>query len=128
MSLDTSHKVFVTGGTGLVGSHLLLSLAQSGQKIVALKRATSDLSYVRKLFDRANAKDLFHGIEWAIGDINDVTVLEEAIQGCKDVYHTAACVSFDPRDKEKLFKINIEGTANVVNACLDEGVNRNCAT
>lgn len=126
MHSNTSNTVFVTGATGLVGSHLIFSLAQKGKKVRALKRSTSQLNGVERLFERNSASHLFSTIEWIEGDINDVSCLEEGVEGCEEVYHTAAFVSFNPTQKEKLIKVNIEGTANVVNACLDEGIKKLC--
>ena len=63
-------------------------------------------------------------IEWVKADILDITDLEEAMQGVEQVYHCAGMVSFSPKQKELLAKINIEGTANVVNACLAAGVKK----
>jgi nucleoside-diphosphate-sugar epimerase len=122
------HKeiVFVTGGTGLIGTHLLLKLAKEGVSVRALKRTNSDLETVKKVFSFYKSENLFDSIEWVSGDITDIISLEEAMNGVDKVYHTAALVSFDPRDKQKLYKINIEGTTNVVNACLEKGVKKLC--
>ncbi len=122
------HKeiVFVTGGTGLIGTHLLLKLAKEGASIRALKRTNSDLETVKKVFSFYQSESLFATIEWVIGDITDILSLEEAMQGVSKVYHTAALVSFDPKEKQKLYKINIEGTTNVVNACLEKGIKKLC--
>lgn len=118
--------VFVTGGTGLVGSHLLLNLLRSGDSVRALKRESSNLEVVRSVFSFYGSEDLFGKIQWVDGDITDVISLEDGIGEAQYVYHTAALVSFDPRNKQKLYKFNIEGTANVVNACLERGVKKLC--
>ncbi|MEO8854231.1 MAG: NAD-dependent epimerase/dehydratase family protein, partial [Ginsengibacter sp.] len=57
-------------------------------------------------------------------DILDVVSLEKVMQGIEYVYHCAALVSYDPKDRQRLLKINIEGTANVVNACTNEGIEK----
>jgi nucleoside-diphosphate-sugar epimerase len=126
MNTSTQQAVFVTGGTGLLGTHLLVKLAKEGQSIRALKRENSNLQIVKQVFDFYEVGGLFNTIEWVIGDITDTTSLPEAIGEATKVYHTAALVSFDPRDREKLYKINIEGTANVVNACLEKGIDKLC--
>jgi nucleoside-diphosphate-sugar epimerase len=118
--------VFVTGGTGLVGSHLLLNLAEAGHMIRALKRKRSDTEVVKRIFTFYGKEDLYEKVLWVEGDITDVISLEEGIGDAQYVYHTAALVSFNPRDKQKLYKFNIEGTANVVNACLEKGVKKLC--
>lgn len=104
-------KIFVTGGTGLVGSHLLRYLVQKGHtSIFALKRPTSDMRLV---------SDLDGKINWVEGDILDVLTLEQVMQDTAQVYHCAAIVSFDPREYDLMDRINIEGTANMVNVALD---------
>ena len=104
--------ILVTGATGLVGTHLLKALVLKGCRIKALYR-TSVPQY-----------DGAEKIEWVQGDILDIVSLEVAMQGVKQVYHCAGMVSFDPKQKGVLNKTNIEGTANVVNACLNSGVNK----
>lgn len=120
--------VFVTGGTGLVGSHLLLSLLQNGEKVRALKRSTSNISQVQKVFSwyTSEAEKLFRRIEWVNGDILDIYSLESLLEGIDTVYHCAAIVSFDSRTRKQMLANNIEGTANLVNASLNMGVKRIC--
>lgn len=120
--------ILVTGATGLVGSHLLLDLLQKGYRVKALCRAGSDKELVRKIFlhySLAN-ETLFGQIEWVEGDITDVVSLEDALQNVEQVYHCAALVSFKKYDRDALMKINAEGTANVVNACLDAHIQKLC--
>ncbi|HIP37356.1 MAG TPA: NAD-dependent epimerase/dehydratase family protein [Crocinitomix sp.] len=113
--------IFVTGGTGLLGSHLLIELTKRGKNIRALKRKSSDLSEIKLLF-KYYLKDvdltLFNKIEWVNGDINDISILPEKMKGCDTVYHCAGFVSFLKKDFKSLIKINKEGTANIVNTCL----------
>lgn len=105
-----NQQIFVTGGTGFVGAYLLRYLVREGYRhIRAIRRPDSDLSLVREVVDR---------IEWVEGDVLDVPFLEEAMRDVQQVYHCAAVVSFDPRDRERMMKVNVEGTANVVNAAL----------
>ena len=58
------------------------------------------------------------------GDIFDIVLLEEILRHVDEVYHCAGKVSFNPKDRKQLFKTNVEGTANVVNACLNTGVKK----
>lgn len=106
--------IFITGATGLVGSHLLQKLLQYNQPVCALYRS------VIPAFEGSDK------VKWINGDILDVIALQEAMQGVKQVYHCAAMVSFHPSQREELFKVNIEGTANVVNAALHAGVDKFC--
>ncbi|MHA3786952.1 NAD-dependent epimerase/dehydratase family protein [Flavobacterium hauense] len=117
--------ILVTGGTGLVGAHLLLEITGSGQKVRALYRTDKSLDKTRALFT-ANANPHFETIEWVIGDITDIPSLEDAFAGIDIVYHCAAYVSFEPKDEEMLRNVNIEGTANMVNCALDYGVKKFC--
>lgn len=121
--------VFVTGGTGLLGTHLLLELLAKGKKVRALKRSTSNLEQVKSVFQfylnqRAEAE--FNKIEWVEGDILDIESLIEHIEGCQEVYHCAAMVSFLKKDFRNMWKINKEGTANVVNVCLSKNIQHLC--
>ena len=116
--------IFVTGGTGLVGSHILLELSQKGEQFKALKRDSSSLSICENIFKYYNAEDLFEKINWVVGDVNDVPSLGSGMQNCEQVLHCAAVVSFQPTDAELLKKVNVEGTANVMNVALTSGVKK----
>jgi len=120
--------ILVTGGTGLVGSHLLYKLMEKGEHVRALYRSKNRLAAVKRVFSffSADAELLFNKIEWIEADITDLPALSEAFVGITYVYHCAAVVSFDRRDDRKLRKINIEGTANVVNLCLEGQVKKLC--
>lgn len=118
--------ILVTGGTGLVGAHLLLHLAGNGQKIRSIYRTDEKLQASRDFFAHFGKQSLFESIEWAKGDILDVPSLEAAFKGIEKVYHCAAFISYDPKDEEMLRKVNIEGTANMVNCALDFGVKKFC--
>ena len=104
--------ILVTGGAGLVGTALVSQLLSQGKK-------------VRAIYNRTPLKQLSTGnFEQVQCNILDVVGLEEAMKGIEQVYHCAAIVSFDPKQRSAMFKINIEGTANVVNAALDAGVKK----
>lgn len=118
--------ILVIGGTGLVGSHLLVKLLQESKKIRAIYRKEKNLEAVKKVFSYYNKANWFEKINWVKADINDIPSLELAFQNITQVYHCAALISFDPRDQKQLFKINIEGTANVVNCCLDLKISKLC--
>ena len=116
--------IFVTGGTGLVGSHILLKLSQRGEELKALKRATSSMDICKSVFTYYNADDLFAQINWVDGDVNDISSLENGMLNSDLVLHCAAVVSFQPSAAKLLKKVNIEGTANVVNVALSKGVKK----
>lgn len=117
---------FITGGTGLVGAHLILNLLRSDKKVRALKRKHSDLQMVKHIFNYYVSFDesekLFELIEWVEGDILDVYSLLDMLDGIDTVYHCAAIVSFDPKDRDRMIQDNINGTANIVNACLEREI------
>jgi len=107
---QTAEMILVTGATGLLGAELIHQLTGQGKRLRALKRQDS---VVPALLENNPL------IDWVVADINDLSALEEAFEGVSAVYHCAALVSFNPRDKMKLLRINIEGTSNVVNLCAE---------
>lgn len=118
--------VLVTGGTGLVGAHLLLHLIENGEKVRAIYRKENNIQKTKSLFQRYNKLSLFDAIEWVQADIIDIPSLEYAFNNISKVYHCAALISFDPKDENLLRKTNIEGTANIVNFCLARGIQKLC--
>jgi len=118
--------IIVTGATGLVGSHLLVQLLQENEEVKALFRSEKQIEKTKNVFSFHNQLELFDKINWVKGDITDIPSLEIAFENITHVYHCAALISFDPNDEEELRKINIEGTANVVNCCIDFGIKKLC--
>jgi dihydroflavonol-4-reductase len=118
----------ITGCTGLLGGHVALDLLKKGEKVRAIKRPGSDFTCINNVFNAHSKEDvaLFEKIEWVEGDVLDIYSLIEAMDGINHLYHCAALVSFDPRDKDKMWKVNVEGTANVMNAALDQGIKKVC--
>ena len=112
-------KNLVTGATGLVGMHILLDLLSKGEKVKATFTKNSKLENVKKLFKFYNKESLLSEIEWVEMDIEDVVQVFDAVKGVDYVYHSAAIISFLKRDQYKMSNINIKGTANIVNACLE---------
>ncbi len=121
-------RIFLTGGTGMLGAHLLLDLTRNGSGVCALKRRNSDLQWVRKVFAwyAPDAGQLFGSIEWVEGDLLEKESLREAMAGADAVIHAAAKVSFDPGDREVVLYENIEGTANLVDLALEMKIPRFC--
>ena len=119
--------IFITGGTGLVGSHLLFELVSKGNKIRALKRETGNIDKVKHVFSYYSEEPdaLLSKIEWVTGDIFDYDSIEENIDEVDEIYHIAALVSYDPKENE-LVKKNILGTQNMINVALEKGVNKFC--
>jgi nucleoside-diphosphate-sugar epimerase len=120
--------ILVTGGTGLVGAHLLYELVKNNQKVRAIYRNEEKLQSVKKVFFyfTEDVSTLFNRIEWIKADILDTPVLTEVFQDITHVYHCAALISFDPKEYHKLRKTNIEGTANIVNLCISNAIEKLC--
>jgi len=120
--------ILVTGGTGLVGAHLVMELVQEEKKVRATYRNKDKIEAVRRIFSNyhENSNDLFKRIEWVKADITNIPSLKKAFEGISKVYHTSALVSFDPKDDKKLLRTNIEGTANVVNISIGKKVDKLC--
>lgn len=116
MSTTKDKQILVTGGTGFLGSYLLRYLVREGYtRIRATRRKHSRMDLVAEVADR---------VEWVETDVLDTLGLEDAMQDVAQVYHGAAIVSFDPRDVDEMRRINVDGTANVVNAALHANVEK----
>ncbi len=126
MNFDSNSRFFITGGTGLVGSHFLFSLSEK-YKIKALTRNPKRCAQVKSLFeyyDPENFESRWANIEWVQGDLNDIPQLEEEVKGSDYVIHAAAFVSFQRRDFNELLRINFEGTRNLINVCLVSNIKK----
>ena len=118
--------ILVTGGTGLVGAHLLLHLAESEAEVRAIYRESKSIEKIKSLFHLYQKEGLFSRINWMQADIIDVCSLAIAFKDVDYVYHCAGLISYDPNDEDLLRKINIEGTANIVNFCIDYKIKKLC--
>ncbi|MEM9143440.1 MAG: NAD-dependent epimerase/dehydratase family protein [Bacteroidota bacterium] len=120
--------ILVTGGTGLVGAHLLLYLVRNNRLVKAIYRPNSNLERVKKVFGYYSDQggSLFQKIQWIPADLSDIPSLETAFKDVTHVYHAAALISFDPKAFKNLRKTNVTGTANIVNLCIAQGVKKLC--
>ena len=121
--------ILITGGTGLLGSHLLFQLSEKDMSIKAIYRDKKKCEIVNKLFnyyDPKNGQKRFNSIQWVECDVLDVTTLFEVMAGCEYVYHCAAIVSFHKRDFYRMMHMNRQGTSNIVNCCVDLNVKKLC--
>jgi dihydroflavonol-4-reductase len=107
--------IAVTGANGLLGSYIVRLLHERKKPFVALKRKDSNTSHLNDLADY---------IQWRNADITDEDSLHEALSDVTGIIHTAAFVSFNPRNAEKVFNVNVKGTQNVVNAALAGKIKR----
>lgn len=118
--------ILVTGATGLVGSHLLVKLLQENNEVRAMYRTKKGIEVTKNIFQYKKELHLFEKINWVKADITDIPSLNKAFENITQVYHCAALISFNSDDEEKLRKTNIEGTANIVNCCIDFGIKKLC--
>jgi len=120
--------VFVTGGTGLLGSHLIYALISQGERVRAIHRKTSNRDILKKVigYYKGDEDKLLHLVEWTECDICDYDGLVKAMQGVEIVYHCAAAVSFENRHKDYVLDNNVKGTSNVVQACLGNRIRKLC--
>ena len=113
---------FVTGATGLIGSHLVLRLAEEGLPVNALFRNEKGQSEVFGLFQFYGKENLFSHIQWVKGDVEDADDMFDLTEGIDTVFHCAAIVSYHRKDATRMLEVNINGTKNVVNACIENDV------
>jgi dihydroflavonol-4-reductase len=108
--------IFVTGASGFLGGYIVRSLIQNGYShITCLKRPSSDIS---------DLSDIAEMITWVDGDIIDMPFLVDVLVDVDAVIHAAAVVSFSPKKKADMMKITVEGTANLVNAALENNITK----
>jgi len=114
--VDNDAKIFITGGTGFIGSYIIRTLLKEGfRNIIGLHRSLS-------AFDLLSEEK--ESVEWVKGDIEDALGIDELLKGVDVVIHAAAVVSFDDSDKEKMISANRDGTANLINASLSNGIKK----
>jgi len=111
-----SNKILVTGGTGFLGSYIIKELVEKDYPVRAIRRKHKLPSFV--------PREIFEKVEWVDGDILDVISLEEAMEEVDTIIHAAAVVSFVKKEREMMYRVNVEGTANVVNIALEKNVRR----
>jgi len=109
--------IFITGCNGLIGSFIAKKFIDEGFCVRALKRANSDISLLGEYASQ---------IDWIEGDILDVSILDQALKGITTVVHSAAIVSYAPSQYDTIYKVNVEGTANMVNAAINNNVKNFC--
>ena len=112
-----SAKVFITGGTGFLGSYIIKELVEKGYSVRAIRRSNSRVPFYI-------SSHILDKVEWVEGDVLDVVSLEEWMEGMDIVIHSAALVSFRKSERKEMYKVNVDGTANVVNAALEKNIKR----
>ena len=119
--------ILVTGGTGLVGGHLLWHLLQENDRVTAVRRSSSDLKSLRTIFSFYTSKpdDFLSRIDWKIGDVVNEVSLREAMQSVSFVYHCAAVVSLG-NNSDIMSDTNVIGTRNVIKTAQENGIKKLC--
>ena len=109
-------NILVTGGTGFLGSYIIKQLVEKGYTVRAIRRSAKLPFWIPDA--------IFNKVEWVEGDVLDIVALEDAMEGVDTVIHSAAIVSFAKKDRKEMYKVNVDGTANVVNVALEKNVRR----
>lgn len=114
--LGAGGKVLVTGGTGFIGAYIIKELIEKGYSVRAIRRSNKLPFFI--------SPGIVNKAEWVSGDILDVISLNEAMQGVDYVIHSAASVSFMRNERAVMYNTNVDGTANVVNFALENGIKK----
>ena len=109
-------KILVTGGTGFLGSYIIKELIEKGYSIRAIRRGDKLPFYI--------PKEILDKVQWMEGDVLDVVSLEEAMDGVDTVIHSAGIVSFVKKERNQMYRVNVEGTGNIVNIALEKNIRR----
>ena len=109
-------KVLVTGGTGFLGSYIIKELIEKGYSVRAIRRNNNLPAYI--------SNEILSRAEWIEGNVLDVAALQDAMENVDIVIHSAGVVSFVKRDRKRMYQVNVEGTANVVNMALEKNVKK----
>ena len=112
-------KVFLTGATGLIGSHALRTLSSSGHCVRVLARDPDKLARVF-----AQDAGVLDGVEVVRGDLRDDATLEASMRGCEGLLHCAGLFSHDLADAALLEETNVEGTRAILEAGIRAGLER----
>lgn len=105
--------ILVTGASGFIGGHVTRLLVQRGHNMRVLVRPASDLSGIADL-----------PLERAVGDLREFGSLREALKGCRQLYHVAADYRLWSKDPTEIYRSNVDGTRNVLQAAIEAGVKK----
>jgi len=108
--------VLVTGGTGFIGAYIIKELVEKGYSVRAIRRSNKLPFFI--------SPDILNKVDWVNSDVLDVISLNEAMQGVDAIIHSAALVSFNKKERKQMYNTNVDGTANVVNLALENGIKR----
>jgi len=108
--------VLVTGGTGFIGAYIIKELVEKGYSVRAIRRSNKLPFYI--------PKEIFDKVEWVEADVLDIPAIENAMNGIDAIIHVAGVVSFLKKERTHMYKVNVEGTANMVNLALEKNIRR----
>lgn len=106
--------VLVTGGTGFLGAYIIKELVAKGIQVRAIRRRNYLPSFIHA--------SVLNQVNWIDGDILDLVDLEASMEGIDTIIHSAARVSFNATQRREMFRVNITGTANMVNLALEKNI------
>ncbi len=109
-------RVLVTGGTGFLGAYIIKNLVEKGIQVCAIRRSSKTPFFM--------TQNVLDKVVWIDGDVLDVVSLDEAMQDVDGVIHSAAIVSFHKEQRARMYQVNVDGTANVINAAIDHNIKR----
>ncbi len=114
--LGVGSKILVTGGTGFIGAYIIKALVEKGYPVRAIRRSNKLPFFI--------SPDVLNKVEWVMSDVLDVISLNEAMTNVDAVIHSAALVSFLKRERRQMYNTNVDGTANIVNLALENGIKK----
>ena len=106
-------KVFLTGSTGFVGSHVAREYVAAGAELRLLTRATSKLAAIEGL-----------AAEVVVGDLRQPEALRTALRGCDALVHVAADYRLWVREPKEMYAANVDGTRELLRIAREEGVTK----
>ncbi|MBA2744855.1 MAG: NAD-dependent epimerase/dehydratase family protein [Flavisolibacter sp.] len=113
---EKKKSVFVTGGTGFLGAYIIQNLVEKNYQVRAIRR--------KRMLPFFIPQETLSKVEWVEGDVLDVVALDEGFKNIDVIIHAAAIVSFSRHNRQEMYKVNVEGTENVVNLALENNVQR----
>ena len=108
--------ILVTGGTGFLGAYVIAELVGRGHAVRAIRHHSTLPFFI--------SSHILEKVEWVDGDVLDIISLQDSMKDISQVVHCAAIVSFHKQDRNKMYQVNVDGTANVVNVALSSGIKR----
>lgn len=121
---------FITGATGFLGSYVLYYLLdeEDPNSIIALKRTTSSFDQLNSIFRfldkqyQTHQQDKLDQVQWINGNLNDINTVDHVLEQVDTIYHTAAKVSYDPKDRDAIISVNVDGTKNLIDLAVKNNI------